>query len=130
MRRSLLLLAFLVCLVCACSKRDPHPAAASSASATGSAAPLPPSAMAYMVTVNEKGFTPSSIEVKKGVPAMLTFRRTSDATCAKQVVFPELHVTRDLPLNAPVAIMVPTDKARTLTFQCGMGMYKSQIVVR
>lgn len=81
------------------------------------------------VTVNEDGFTPSSIKAKKGDSLMLDFTRTSDHTCAKSVAFPDLNLTKDLPLNTPVAIHVPTDQARTLTFQCGMGMYKSSVVI-
>ena len=81
------------------------------------------------VTVNEHGFSPSSIKANKGEPLTVEFTRTSDRTCAKSVVFPEINLTQDLPLNAAVAVRVPTDQARTLTFQCGMGMYKSSVVV-
>jgi len=81
------------------------------------------------VTASEKGFQPSSVNVKKGSPATLVFTRTTDDTCATEVVFPELSLKKYLPKNQPVAITIPTDKAQTLTFQCGMGMYKSSVVV-
>lgn len=105
----------------------------SNASAPSSEEPKAAAPMAAMgkvsVTVNEDGFSPSAIKAKKGDSLMLEFTRTSDHTCAKSVAFPELNMTKDLPLNTPVAIHVPTDQARTLTFQCGMGMYKSSVVI-
>ncbi len=82
------------------------------------------------VTVGDDGFQPSSVTGTKGQPLTLEFKRTSDKTCATQVAFPELNITKDLPLNTPVAINVPTDTARKLTFQCGMGMYKSSVVIQ
>jgi plastocyanin domain-containing protein len=83
----------------------------------------------YAITANEKGFTPSSVALKKGEKAELVFTRTTDATCATEVVFPEINLRKELPLNKAVAVAVPTDTARTLTFQCGMGMFKSAVVI-
>ena len=40
------------------------------------------------------------------------------------------NIKEPLPLGKSVAINVPTDNERTLTFQCGMGMYKSKVVVQ
>ncbi|MBX3191556.1 MAG: cupredoxin domain-containing protein [Labilithrix sp.] len=90
-------------------------------------APSDPNAVA--VTANGKGFSPSSVTFKKGAPATMIFTRTTDDTCATEVVFPQLDVKKDLPKNKPIAITIPTDKEQTLTFQCGMGMYKSSVVV-
>jgi len=82
------------------------------------------------IRVDDKGFTPSQVALEKGKPASLVFVRMTDETCAKEVIFPELKVEKDLPLRAPVAIDIPTGEARTLTFQCGMAMYKSAVVVQ
>jgi hypothetical protein len=97
-----------------------------SASTSGGAVPT---SMSVNVEANEKGFTPSAFELQKGAPATLIFRRTTDKTCATEVVFPELKITKDLPLMVPVPIEVPTGDARTLVFQCGMGMFKGKAVI-
>jgi hypothetical protein len=88
---------------------------------------------ALNVTAGEHGFTPTALAIPKGAPgskATVTFVRTTDKTCATEVVFPDLNVTRPLPLNEAVTVDVPSDAARTLTFQCGMGMYKGALLVR
>jgi plastocyanin domain-containing protein len=82
------------------------------------------------VTVSDDGFVPNAVTAAKGQPLTLEFKRTSDKTCATQVAFPELNITKDLPLNTAVAIAIPTDQTRKLTFQCGMGMYKSSVVIQ
>jgi plastocyanin domain-containing protein len=82
------------------------------------------------VSVGMHGFDPSSITVAKGENVTMEFTRTEEKTCADKVVFPDIGISKDLPLNKPVAINVPTDQARRLTFQCGMGMYRSAVLVQ
>ncbi len=104
--------------------------APASAAVVASAAPGTAGTTTVAVKVDGDGFTPSSATFKKGEHAQLIFTRTSDKTCAKEVVFPELNLKKPLPLNEAVAIDVPTADARTLGFQCGMGMYKSTVTIR
>jgi plastocyanin domain-containing protein len=108
-----------------------QPAAASGGGAQPSATPTatPSAARVIEVKVDGSGYTPSQIDVRAKEAVTLRFRRVSDDTCAKKVVFPETKLERELPLNQPVDVPIPTDSARSLAFQCGMGMYKSSVVI-
>jgi plastocyanin domain-containing protein len=98
---------------------------------TESLAPAAPGEL--RVVAGEHGFTPTSLAIPKGAAgsmATVTFVRTTDQTCATEVVFPELDLKKPLPLRQAVAVDVPSDSPRTLTFQCGMGMYKGALLVK
>jgi plastocyanin domain-containing protein len=85
------------------------------------------------VTAGEHGFSPASLDVPAGGPGShktVTFVRTTDKTCATEVVFPDLNIEKKLPLNEVVGVDLPTDVPKRLTFQCGMAMYKGAVVVR
>jgi hypothetical protein len=114
----------LNCLI-GCSKTESGNKAQPTSTTATSPGNSPPE-----IIVDEKGFTPSSVTIKQGSKTTLTFKRTSDDTCAKEVVFPEINLKKDLPLNQSVKVEVPTDKARKLTFQCGMGMFKSAVIIQ
>ncbi|MBC8138543.1 MAG: efflux RND transporter periplasmic adaptor subunit [Fibrella sp.] len=82
-----------------------------------------------MVTVTEKGFEPSALSLKVGVPARITFTRETDATCATEVLFPDYGINNPLPLNTPVVVSF-TPKKGTFTFACGMNMIKGKVVAQ
>ena len=85
-------------------------------------------ALPARVEVTSAGFEPSRVDL--GAERVLVFRRTSDTTCAKSVVFPDLGIERPLPLNADVSVSLPASARGELTFQCGMAMYKGKVVAR
>jgi plastocyanin domain-containing protein len=80
------------------------------------------------VEVTDKGFEPSSLKLKAGVPAKVTFVRKTDATCAKEVVIKEYKIERKLPLNEPVTVEF-TPRKGEFTFACGMDMIKGKMIV-
>jgi plastocyanin domain-containing protein len=81
------------------------------------------------VTVGPGGYTPSTIEAKQGEALVLRFNRTTKGECLAQVVFPDLKITRDLPLNTPVEVAIKAEKPGKIAFQCGMAMVHGSINV-
>jgi cobalt-zinc-cadmium efflux system membrane fusion protein len=84
---------------------------------------------AFQVTVTASDFQPSTLAMKAGVPAKVTFRRTAEPSCATEVVFPSLKIRRALPLNEPVEIRF-TPTAGEIAFACGMDMFRGTVVAR
>jgi membrane fusion protein, heavy metal efflux system len=82
------------------------------------------------ITVSEKGFEPSRVPGRAGMPVRLTFMRTTDATCATKVTIPALKITRDLPLNQLVDIDLTPQHTGEIEFACGMDMLKGTLVVQ
>jgi RND family efflux transporter MFP subunit len=80
------------------------------------------------VKVTETGFEPSTVKLHAGVPALLTFIRATDKTCAKEIVIPSLHIRRALPLNDAVTVEFTPAKGE-IGFVCGMNMLRGTVVV-
>lgn len=81
------------------------------------------------IAVNAAGYSPATIDAKKGENLVLRFTRTVKGECLSQVVFPEQKITKDLPMNEPVEIAIKADKAGKIPFQCGMAMVHGSINV-
>jgi RND family efflux transporter MFP subunit len=82
------------------------------------------------LTITSKGFEPSALTLRAGVPARISVLRTTDDTCAKEMVIPAFNIKRALPLNTAVDVEFTPDKAGELTFLCGMDMLHGTITVR
>jgi hypothetical protein len=81
------------------------------------------------VVVGEQGFEPAKLSLRAGVPTRLTFVRTTDKTCASEVVFPSLNIRRTLPLKEPVEIAFTPANSGEIAFACGMNMLRGTILV-
>ena len=85
----------------------------------------------FAVRVTERGFEPATIRTRKGQAVRLTFTRTTDATCAKEVVVPTLKIRRALPLDEYTQVTVEfTTQDQDVAFACGMNMLRGSILVQ
>jgi plastocyanin len=81
------------------------------------------------ITATNDGYSPASVDVKKGEAVVLVFTRKTPSECLAQIVIPDLNIKKDLPVDVPVEIPVKFDKEGKVGFQCGMAMLKGTINV-
>jgi plastocyanin domain-containing protein len=96
----------------ACAKRDPPPGEP------------------VKITVTKNGYEPWKVRARKGVPLTLVVTRTTDETCATEVVLPEYGIDRKLPLGEPVTITFTPAREGELRYSCAMRMFQGVIEVR
>jgi len=82
------------------------------------------------IAITDDGFQPKETVVPAGKPVTVEFTRSTDQTCATDVVFASLGVHRDLPLHQTVRVPVRISAGDTLRFACGMDMYRGTLVAR
>lgn len=108
-------LAVLV-LGAACTKTEP-----AAETTTPEAKPVPVVENGRLeMTVTEKGYEPSPVRVKKGEPLTLVITRTTDKTCATEIVLPGYDIEQDLPLNEPVTLTFTPKESGELKYGCAM----------
>jgi len=71
--------------------------------------------------VTDKGFEPATVTVKKGEPVTLVITRTTEQTCATEIVIDDYGVNTKLPLNKAVTVTFTPKKAGDLQYGCAMG---------
>lgn len=84
----------------------------------------------YAIAITDKGFEPAQTTIPKGQAITLVFTRTTEQTCAKEVVFPALKQRHPLPLNEPVRVNIPASAEGTISYFCGMNMLSGSVIVR
>lgn len=81
------------------------------------------------IRVDKNGFSPSSFEVEAGHKLNLVFTRADKDNCGGTVVLPKYKIRKALPVGKDVIVSITPRDAGTISFTCGMGMYKGSIVV-
>ena len=82
------------------------------------------------LAVTERGFEPAEVRAKKGVPLTLVVTRTTDATCAKEIVIADQNIRKALPLNQAVEMTFTPRDSGEVPFICGMDMVGGKVIVR
>lgn len=83
----------------------------------------------YTMTVTEKGYEPSKLTVKAGVPVKLLIKRTTNATCAREIVVPAQNLKVDLPLNKEVEVSLAPLAKGEIKFGCAMDLMIAGVVL-
>ena len=89
-----------------------------------------PSVQRVTVALTEKGYEPTTLRLRRGVPAQVTFIRKVSATCGTQIVLPDYDIKRALPLDDPVLVKFTPKRSGTFAFTCGMGMLRGSLIVQ
>jgi plastocyanin domain-containing protein len=82
------------------------------------------------ITVTKNGYEPFEVKATAGKPLTLVVTRTTDETCATEIVIPEANVSQDLPLGKPVTITFTPQQSGKLRYSCAMKMFQGVIDVR
>jgi plastocyanin domain-containing protein len=81
------------------------------------------------IKVTDKGYEPTPITVKKGEPLRLRITRTTEETCAKDIILPDYGIETELPMNKPVDVEFTPTKGGKLKYGCSMGMMIAGVLI-
>ncbi len=82
------------------------------------------------IEVSGEGYRPSTLILKRGVAAQLTFVRRVEESCGREIVIPAYGINRPLPMNTPVTVTFKPRRSGRFKFTCGMDMFRGVLVVR
>lgn len=81
------------------------------------------------VAISSAGYDPDEVRGEPGETLTLVFHRADERNCGGEVVFPALDARIDIPVGKPVPFTLKVPESGSLTFTCGMQMYKGAVVV-
>jgi plastocyanin domain-containing protein len=81
------------------------------------------------ITVADGVYTPAYIEARAGRPFVLRFLRKDPSACAEKVIFPQLGIEAELPLDREYDLPLSPPPG-VYAFTCDMQMYRGSLVVK
>ena len=82
-----------------------------------------------LINVSTRGYSPSRVKVKKGIPVKLTLKADGVYSCASDFVFREFGIHAQLKPTDTKTFEFTPDKKGKFTFSCSMGMYSGVMEV-
>ncbi|KAA0225904.1 MAG: hypothetical protein HND42_08880 [Armatimonadetes bacterium] len=79
--------------------------------------------------VIDRGYKPSSISVRPGLPVELTFKLGANPGCGDVLVIKDLKYKKKLQAGKPEVVKFTPKKVGEMIFECGMGMLKGKVVI-
>ena len=77
----------------------------------------------------EKGYHPAHIQLQKGIPAEITFHRTTPSNCYKEILFEEEGILEPIGVDEEKVIRFTPQELGQHEFSCGMKMQKGSYTV-
>lgn len=77
----------------------------------------------------DKGYHPAHIQLKKGVPAEITFHRATPSNCYKEILFEEEGILEPIGVDEEKVIRFTPQELGQYEFSCGMKMQKGSYTV-
>ena len=81
------------------------------------------------ITVVDGVYQPSHIQLPANTETRLLFLRKDPSPCASVVVFDQLDLSQELPLNEPVEVALKPLPPGRYSFACQMHMYQGELIV-
>jgi len=82
------------------------------------------------IVVDAGIYSPAVIHAEVGKPITLRFLRKDGNPCSEKVIFGDLNLSADLPLNTPYEVRLTPELTGEFTFTCQMAMYRGKLVVK
>ncbi len=81
-----------------------------------------------LITVENGVYQPSHIKIPADQTYTLKFLRKDPTPCASSVIFSNIEVNADLPVDSIVRVDLPALKKGSYEFACQMRMYKGLLI--